>query len=130
MAPFLLANFLATFYFVFYLQGGLRPLYRYGTKYNVARKLAERNEAIIYAQAGTFGLGYLGSRVPVVLTRFETLRRCHQKQTHRGRVWRSTAFPGNFFEERPAKLPPLPENRTVGSLVGRGGEQSPLGKLS
>ena len=35
MAPFLLANFLATLYFVFYLQGGLRPPYRYGTKYNV-----------------------------------------------------------------------------------------------
>ena len=32
MAPFLLANFLATLHFVFYLQGGLRPPYRYGTK--------------------------------------------------------------------------------------------------
>ena len=33
MAPFLLANFLATLHFVFYLQGGLRPPYRHGTKY-------------------------------------------------------------------------------------------------
>ena len=47
MAPFLLANFLATLYFVFYLQGGLRPPYRYGTKYDAARKLAKRNGAII-----------------------------------------------------------------------------------
>ena len=62
---FLLANFLATLHFVIYLEGGVRPLYRYGTKYNVARKLANRNGAIIYAKAGTFGLGYLGSRVPV-----------------------------------------------------------------
>ena len=68
MAPFLLANFLATLYFVFYFRG-LRPPYRYGTKYNVARKLAKRNGAIIYAKAGTFGLGYLGSRVPVVIQR-------------------------------------------------------------
>ena len=52
MAPFLLANFLATLYFVFYVSGGLRPPYRYGTKYNVARKLAKRNGAIIYAKAG------------------------------------------------------------------------------
>ena len=69
MAPFLLANFVATLHFVFYLQGGLRPPYRYGTEYNVSRKLAKRNGAIIYAKAGTFGQGYLGSRVPVVLTR-------------------------------------------------------------
>ena len=51
--------------FCILLMGGLRPPYRYGTKYNVARKLAKRNGAIIYAKAGTFGLGYLGSRVPV-----------------------------------------------------------------
>ena len=49
MAPFLLANFLATLYFVFYLYQGLCPSYRYGTRYNVARKLAKRNGAIIYA---------------------------------------------------------------------------------
>ena len=38
-------------YFVFYLlyRGGLRPTYRYGTKCNVARKLAKRNGAIINA---------------------------------------------------------------------------------
>ena len=47
-----MANFLGTLYFVFYLLGGLRPPYRYGTKYNVARKLAKRNGAIIYAKAG------------------------------------------------------------------------------
>ena len=52
MALFLLANFPATLYFVFYLWVGLRPQYRYGTKYNVARKLAKRNGAIIYAKIG------------------------------------------------------------------------------
>ena len=51
MAPFLLANFLATLHFVFYFLGGLRPQYRYGTKCYVARKLAKRNDAIIYAKA-------------------------------------------------------------------------------
>ena len=49
MAPFLLANFLATLYFAIYIFGGLRPPDRYGAKYNVARKLAKRNGAIIYA---------------------------------------------------------------------------------
>ena len=40
-------------YIVFCLLiGGLRPSYRYGTKYNVARKMAKRNGAIIYAKAG------------------------------------------------------------------------------
>ena len=52
MAPFLLANFLATLYFVFYLSEGLGPPYRYSTKYNIARKLAKGNGAIIYAEAG------------------------------------------------------------------------------
>ena len=57
MAPFLLASFLATLYFVFYwyyqyLVGVLRPPCRYGTKYNEVRKLAKRNGAIIYAKAG------------------------------------------------------------------------------
>ena len=47
MAPFLLANFLATLHFVFYLWGELRPLYRYGTICNSAGKLAKRNGAII-----------------------------------------------------------------------------------
>ena len=41
MAPFLLVNFLATLHFVFYSKGGLRPAYRYGTKYNVVRKLTK-----------------------------------------------------------------------------------------
>ena len=59
MASFILANFLATLHFVFYVEEGLRTSYRYGTTYNVARKLAKRNGAIIYAEAGTFGLGYL-----------------------------------------------------------------------
>ena len=36
----------------FTYRGGLRPPYRYGTKYNVARKLAKRNGAIIYAKIG------------------------------------------------------------------------------
>ena len=49
MAAFLLANFLATLYFAIYIFGGLRPPDRYGAKYNVARKLAKRNGAIIYA---------------------------------------------------------------------------------
>ena len=41
-------------YFVFCLLliGGASPSYRYGAKYNVARKLANRNGAIIYAKAG------------------------------------------------------------------------------
>ena len=39
-------------YFVFYLREWLRHPYRYGTKYNVARKLAKRNGSIIYAEAG------------------------------------------------------------------------------
>ena len=30
----------------------LIPLYRYGTKYNIARKFAKRNGAIIYAKIG------------------------------------------------------------------------------
>ena len=34
------------------LMDGLRPPYRYGTKYNVARKLAKRNGAITYAKIG------------------------------------------------------------------------------
>ena len=51
MAPFLLANFLATLYFAIYIFGGLRLPDRYGAKYNVARKLAKRNGAIIYAKA-------------------------------------------------------------------------------
>ena len=38
--------------FCILLIGGLRPPYRYGTKYNVAGKLAKRNGAIIYAKAG------------------------------------------------------------------------------
>ena len=40
---------------LFYVKGGGSPpvLYcRYDTKYNVARKLAKRNGAIIYAKAG------------------------------------------------------------------------------
>ena len=53
MAPFLLANFLATLYFVFYVKERLRSSYGYSTKYNVARKLAKRNGAIIDAKAGT-----------------------------------------------------------------------------
>ena len=52
MAPFLLANFLATLYFVPYLCGGRSPPYTYNTKYNVARQLAQRNGARIYAKAG------------------------------------------------------------------------------
>ena len=31
---------------------GANPPYKYNTKYNVARKLAKRNEAITYAKAG------------------------------------------------------------------------------
>ena len=38
--------------FCILLIGVASPPYRYGTKYNVARKLAKRNEAIIYAKAG------------------------------------------------------------------------------
>ena len=38
--------------FCILLIGGLRPPYRYGTNYNVARKLAKRNGAIIFAKAG------------------------------------------------------------------------------
>ena len=42
--------------FCILLMRGLRPLYRYGTKYNVARKLAKRNGArkfaIIFAKVG------------------------------------------------------------------------------
>ena len=53
MGPFLSANFLATVSFVLYLQGVLRPPYKYGAKYNVARKLVKRNAAIIYAKAET-----------------------------------------------------------------------------
>ena len=52
MASFLVANFLATLYFVFFLWAVLRPPSRYGTKYHVARKVAKRNGAITYAKAG------------------------------------------------------------------------------
>ena len=40
-------------YLVVYLLWGLRPPYRYGTRCNVARKLAQRNGGIIYGKAGT-----------------------------------------------------------------------------
>ena len=45
MASFLLANFLATLYFA-PIEGAPAPC-RYDTKYNVARKLAKRDRAII-----------------------------------------------------------------------------------
>ena len=50
MAPFLLANFLATLYFALYLYGGRNPPYTYKAKYDVARKLAKKNGAIIYTK--------------------------------------------------------------------------------
>ena len=55
-----LANFLATLYFVFYVEEGLRPSYRSGTKYNVATKLAILYGAIVYANSvgPTLVVGY------------------------------------------------------------------------
>ena len=45
-----MANFLVTLYFVPYLYEV--PLYKENTKYNVARKWAKRNGAIIDAKVG------------------------------------------------------------------------------
>ena len=52
MALFLLANFLATLCFAFYVYEGLRPSYTYSAKYNVDRKLAKGNGPIVCAKAG------------------------------------------------------------------------------